>query len=342
MLAALGARDDVRLDVLAPKAATAAVTDLAGDVIDTVMAPPRSDQVSLALWTRHRAGARFAAWGADVVIGTKHLVPRTTLPTLLVVHDMLTITRAHENAWAKRLLLPREYRHSLTAATGLVAVSAATRTRLGTRDPNWAAKCVVIPNGMSPHLLDTTPRAPGTLDGRSAPFALVVGDLSPRKNLRLLTGLWRDDPPGGLTLAVVGPDSGGDRSAREELLDLERRGRVVWVRGADDAQLRWCYEQARVVLFPTFEEGFGLPLLEAMAFHAPVVASDDLALREVAAGHPAVTHLDPTDRPAWREAITAAARHERPRGSPRLPAGAITWAEHTDRLVDQARALSRR
>ena len=110
----------------------------------------------------------------------------------------------------KRLLLPRQYRSSLNDATGLVAVSAATRTRLGELDPAWSAKCSVIPNGMSPHLLDATPVAPATLADDDRPFALVVGDLSPRKNLGLLTGIWSHSPPPDLRLVVVGPDSGGD------------------------------------------------------------------------------------------------------------------------------------
>jgi glycosyltransferase involved in cell wall biosynthesis len=182
-----------------------------------------------------------------------------------------------------------------------------------------------------------TPLAPPGLEGRE--FALVVGDLSPRKNVRSLTALWRD-PPAGLVLVVVGPDSGADVVARAALVDLERTGRAVWVRGADDPRLRWCYEHARVVLFPTREEGFGLPLLEAMTFHAPVVASDEPALREVAAGAPTVTHVDADDADGWRAAIGARVSVPRRAEPPRLPPGAITWDEHTDRLLAIARRVA--
>ena len=272
----------------------------------------------------------------SVVVGCKHLVPHTHLPTVLVVHDVMTITRARENPFVKRLLLPAQYRHSLGDATRLVAVSAATRTRLGGLDARWAAKCDVVPNGMSTNLVAVTPVAPPGIDDR--PFALVVGDLSPRKNLGALTALWQD-PPGGLLLVVVGPDGGTDATVRSDLLELERTGRAVWIRGADDPVLRWCYEHARVVLFPTREEGFGLPLLEAMTFHAPVVASDELALREVAAGAPTVTHVDADDVAAWRAAITPCAASPRATETPRLPTGAITWDTHTDRLLEVVRRV---
>jgi Glycosyltransferase len=339
VLGALGRRDDIRLSVLTTTTGSATVSQLAAAALDSLIVPPRADQISLALWGRYRSGAAFARAGAEVIVGAKHLIPRTTRPTVLVVHDLLTIARARENALAKRILLPAQYRRSLTDATRLVAVSAATRARLGEIDGSWEAKCSVVPNGMSARLIDAEPEPPAAVG--SQPFALVVGDLSPRKNLALLTRLWETAPPEDLTLVVVGPDSGTDAPVRRELLALERAGRVVWIRGADDPVLRWCYEHARVVLFPTFEEGFGLPLLEAMTFHAPVVASTDLALLEVSAGDPLVTHVDPCDDGAWRTAITNALVAGRAPHPPQLPNGASTWREHTDRLISIARELAR-
>ena len=340
VLGAIGQRADVALTVLTPKSGAPAVRELAGDSLVTLITPPRSDQISLGLWDRYRAGAAFERADVEVVIGTKHLVPRTRRPTLLVVHDLLTITRARENALPKRILLPAQYRHSLTDASALVAVSAATRSRLEDMDTDWAAKCTVIPNGMSHRLLAAEAIAPSGIGDR--PFALVVGDLSPRKNVRLLTRIWRAAPPAGLTLVLVGPDSGTDTPVRSELIELERAGRVVWIRGTGDEQLRWCYEHARVVLFPTFEEGFGLPLLEATTFHAPVVAGTDAALREVGGTAAGVRYIDPHDEAGWRAAISDGAHvSERTTRAPTLPAGAITWEQHTDRLVAAARDLAR-
>ena len=331
-------RDDVRLTVVTTSPGAASVRGLVGSSLDSVIVAPRTDQLSLALWLRYRSGSWLDRAGAEVIVGTKHLIPHTRAPTLLVVHDVLTITRAHENALAKRVLLPRQYRRSLRDASHLLAVSAATRAKLDSLDPRWSAKCSVVPNGMSARLIDVEPEAPAAVAGRR--FALVVGDLSPRKNLALLMRLWRTQPPNDLTLVVVGPDSGTDTPARNELLELERTRRVVWIRGADDPVLRWCYEHAEVVLFPTHEEGFGLPLLEAMTFHAPVVASTDRALREVSAGHASVDHVD-ADDDAWRLAIVRATAGTRQLSEPALPSNAITWDQHTDRLVAIARELTR-
>jgi glycosyltransferase involved in cell wall biosynthesis len=331
VLAACGHRDDVELVVATPARNAATVADIVGDRLAATVAVPGDGPVALALWDRHRAGRAFAAAGAHAVVGCKHLVPRTRLPTVLVVHDVLTITRAAENTLAKRLLLPPQYRRSLADATRLVAVSEATRTRLHALDPAWAAKCDVVPNGMSADLVTVEPAAPAAL--AHVPFALVVGDLSPRKNLGLLTRLWTDAPPARLTLAVVGPDGGTDSAARDALLALERHGRAVWIRSADDPVLRWCYEHAGVVLFPTREEGFGLPLLEARTFHAPVVASEEPALREVAAGAPEVVFVDADDATSWRAAIERTAATPRVLRPPSLPESALTWDDHTERLL---------
>ena len=89
----------------------------------------------------------------------------------------------------------------------------------------------------------------------------------------------------GFRLVVLGhPGPHSDETTAPARASSKPRDSRCWLRGADDAALRWCYEHATVVLFPTLEEGFGFPLLEALTFGAPVIASTDPALVEVAAG----------------------------------------------------------
>lgn len=334
VVGALGRRDDVRLVVAAPAGAAATVAELAGPRLDRHLVIPRDDQLSVALWERYLSGRHFGAAGVDVVHGTKHLLPRGAGPSVLTVHDVMTITRAAESGRVKRLLLPSPFRASLRQATRLAAVSSATRTALTAIDPSWAAKTVVVPNGLSRGLLDAIAEPVARLaDTR---FALVVGDLTPRKNVGLLLRIWAEvfDRAGGLVLAVVGTEGPHADEDRAALLRLEEQGRACWVRGAPDPVLHWCYEHAQVVLFPSREEGFGLPVLEALAFDAPMIASTDPAIVEVAAGSPLVQHLAPDDASGWRDAIVTAVQTARPAvGAPHFPDSAITWDEHVDRLV---------
>ena len=338
LLGALGRRTDVRLLVAAPADAAEAVARLAGSTLEDHIAIPGSSQLAISLWERHRAGAVFKRGGAEVVHGTKHLVPRGRIPSVLTVHDLMTITRADENSLPKRLLLPREFRASLRQATRLAAVSQATAAGIAAIDAGWSAKTVVVRNGLSRGLIDATPDALPDIGGGSDEdrrFALVVGDLSPRKNVRMLLDLWPSvaaaDPD--LLLLVVGHDGPHSEGTRSQLAELESLGIARWVQGASDEQLRWCYERATVVLFPTLEEGFGLPLIEALAFHAPVIASTDPALVEVGAGAPGVRHLDAADRDAWRAAVLSAAAV--PRAAPTAPSleGYATWDDHAEGMV---------
>lgn len=342
LVAALGRRDDVRLIIAAPATAVERVHQLAAGHLHAMLTVPARGQLGIALWERYMSGPEFVKAGAEIVHGTKHLVPRTTLPTVLTVHDLMTITRAHETALAKRLFLPRQYRASLDQARGLIAASQATRDDLSDLDPSWEAKTVVAPNGLSHELLDTRPEpVPGLVDTR---FALVVGDLTPRKNVGLLLDIWEDVARAtkSFRLVVLGHPGPHSAESTRRLAALEAEGLAVWLRGADDAALRWCYEHATVVLFPTLKEGFGFPVLEALTFGAPVIASNDPALVEVAAGSALVQHLDATDPDAWLRAIASAATVPRqpPCGpDPEPPPGAVTWDENAAMVVSLYRSL---
>jgi glycosyltransferase involved in cell wall biosynthesis len=341
LVAALGRRADVRLVVAAPASAAERVRRLAGDHLHGMLAIPPLGQLGVALWERYASGPRFAKAGAQIVHGTKHLIPRTSIPTVLTVHDVMTITRPNESSFAKRLFLPRQYWTSLDGATGLVAASQATRDRLRDLNAAWDHKTVVAPNGLSRNLVETEARVvPGLVGTR---FALVVGDLAPRKNVKMLLELWpevvRVAPD--FRIVVLGHPGPHSEATTTQLGELEAAGIAVWLRGADDAALRWCYEHASVVLFPTLEEGFGFPLLEALTFHAPVIASTDPALVEVAAGSEIVVHLDATARDAWLREITRAAAVPRPpEVAPEPPPGALTWVENAEILVSIYRRLA--
>jgi glycosyltransferase involved in cell wall biosynthesis len=209
-------------------------------------------------------------------------------------------------------------------------------------EPSWDAKTVVVSNALSRHLLDVAATPVTGLGG--ARFALVVGDLAPRKNVAMLLEIWERVAAGspGLRLVVLGQAGPHSDATAARLRALEARGLACWLDAADDSHLRWCYEHATVVLFPSLEEGFGFPVLEALTFDAPVLASTDPAVVEVAAGREHVTHLDPTDTDAWLRAIVrAAAVGREPVDDPCPPPGATTWDENAAQLVEIYRGLVR-
>jgi glycosyltransferase involved in cell wall biosynthesis len=333
LLGALGARDDVELVVVVPAGEEDTVVD-APNVRDVLTLRGRGT-IGRGLDERYGIGRRLERAGVEVVHGTKHLVPRTRLPSVLTVQDLILLTWRSTFPGPKALLLPRQYRASIRDATVLVAVTEATRTRLGALEPGLLDKTVLVPNGLSVPLLEVEPEPVPATVGR--PFALVVGDLSARKNVELLLGLWEDGlgEESGLLLVVVGPAGWKSDGTRARLTALAQRGLAVWAQDAPDAQLRWCYEHASVLLMPSFEEGFGLPIIEGRAFGTPVVASDDPALVEVGGGR--VTHLDPRDRAAWRAAVVAASGRTRVASAPST-ADLPTWAACAEGTVGAYRS----
>jgi glycosyltransferase involved in cell wall biosynthesis len=330
LLRALGDRSDVEVVLVVPPGEEDAA-DLAPNVRAVLTLRGRGT-IGRGLDERYGIGRRLEAAGVDVIHGTKHLVPRTRVPTVLTVQDLILLTWTRTFPGPKAVLLPRQYRASLLDATLLVAVSAATRRRLGELDPALVDKTVLVPNGLSMRLLEVVPEPLAAVSDQ--PFALVVGDLSARKNLDLLFDLWDDVAAAtGLLLVVVGPAGWRSDRTQARLAELQARGVAVWAEDAPDEQLRWCYEHATMLLMPSLEEGFGFPIVEGLAFGVPVLASDDAALVEVGRG--LVTHLDPRDHEAWRRAIVRTA--DAPRPLPTLLSNLPTWSDCAAATIDAYR-----
>lgn len=129
------------------------------------------------------------------------------------------------------------------------------------------------------------------------PMVLVVGSHEPRKNhltvLHAIEVLWRENLQFSVTF--VGGNSWGAERFVRRLEDLRRAGRpVVSVKGMPDDDLWAAYRAASVVLFPSLNEGFGLPVAEALASGTPVVTSGFGSMAELAGQGGAVT-VDPRD-----------------------------------------------
>ena len=129
------------------------------------------------------------------------------------------------------------------------------------------------------------------------PLLLCVGSHEPRKNhLAVITAaelLWREGRR--FRLAFVGGNSWGSASFQAELEQLERRGRPITAISAISDDLLWGgYRIARATIFPSLNEGFGLPVAESLAVGTPVVTSGFGSMKEIAEGGGAVL-VDPRD-----------------------------------------------
>lgn len=199
------------------------------------------------------------------------------------------------------------------------------------------------------------PLAPAALANAPAaspalPYFLVLGTVEPRKNHAGLLRVWRERiaPLGAAAPELVVIGQPGWLSAAV-IAQLQRadpaRERVRWLPRCDDAELAAWLSGARALLFPSFVEGYGLPLVEALSLGVPVIASDLAVFREVAGDIPC--YLPPGDDAAWAAAVLAHREADSPARLAQLQRlrgyVAPDWAAHFGRVealleqVDAAR-----
>jgi glycosyltransferase involved in cell wall biosynthesis len=141
------------------------------------------------------------------------------------------------------------------------------------------------------------------------PYFVCVSTIEPRKNHITLLHLWRDMarslPPEQVPKLVLIGRRGWECEHVFAMLDRcdLLRPHVIELSALSDAQMRAWVRGACAALFPSFTEGWGMPVVEALALGVPVVCSDIAVFREATQGH--AEFLDPLDAPAWRERILA-------------------------------------
>jgi glycosyltransferase involved in cell wall biosynthesis len=226
-----------------------------------------------------------------------------------------------------RTFVPRSARR----ADRVLAVSERTRDDLVERYRVPAEKVVVTPNGVDP-IFHPNGDAPNR-----APYALFVGGIQPRKDpLTAVEALGRLD--GDLALVVAGAEKRGGDELRSAVRRLGLEQRVELAGHVGREELAGLYRGATCLVFPSRYEGFGLPVLEAMASGTPVVAAATGAVPEVA-GDAAVL-VEPGDPDALAAGIEQAlANRERLVAAGLVRARAFTWAETARRTLMTYREL---
>jgi glycosyltransferase involved in cell wall biosynthesis len=329
----------VELHVLAQPAGRHFFTTLLGDQ-ERVHVTPALPTAPRSFVERAGLGISAFALHFDVIHGTKHLLPRRCRGIrALTVHDMMLLDRPHDYPVVKRRLLRGPFLRSLRDADVLLCVSAATRDRLCAHLPTARPKAVVVPLAASSALRQVDPEPVSRLEG--VPFALVVADPSPRKNLPLVVDCWPDVAARvpGAVLALAGPRSWGVARHSAALEMLTAAGRVDAMGFLTDGELRWCYEHARVVLCPSLLEGYGLPAAEALAFGAPLITSDDPALCEVSGDR--ATHLSGRDPAAWARVVADMLVQPRSAGTGDRVRTWVDVAEETVQAIQVVEAVQR-
>jgi glycosyltransferase involved in cell wall biosynthesis len=222
---------------------------------------------------------------------------------IVLLHDMIPIDYPHYT----REGTPEVFRLKLEAmieADAIICNSAHTKKRLLSLKVQPPPHILVAPLGIEP-IKDRLGDATGEF--------LYVGTIEPRKNHRLLlelwSALWERDGEAAPHLHIIGRRGWDIEDVVRTLNTHPMMNKIVHEHSdLPDAKVIGMLSTARALLFPSFAEGYGLPLAEALAVGCPVIASDLPALREVGGSVP--DYLFPDDIAAWSDLVRAYAIHD--------------------------------
>jgi glycosyltransferase involved in cell wall biosynthesis len=226
----------------------------------------------------------------DVVHDAGYVVPPSRAPLVATVHDLLFLTYPEHYTWHSRAVLRRGLELARRHARLVICPSTATMDACRAAGID-AERLRLVPWGVDVRPVDGS-RA-GEIRrryGLGRPYVLFCGTLEPRKNLRRVLEAFRRLDRTDLDLVLAGP-----RGWKEDLADGKEGlgGRVRPLGFVPPDDLETLYAGAAAFVYPSLAEGFGLPVLEAMAHGAPVVTSAGTATEEVAGG--AALLVDPLD-----------------------------------------------
>lgn len=290
------------------------------------------------LWTHFRLSREMLQQPPDVLFVPAHVLPAYhPSRSVVTIHDLGYLYYPEAHTRQSLLYLDYSTRFSASAASGVIAISHATRQDLIRHYGINPAKIKVIYHGLDHSRFHPVTDAAQIQAVRQryqladGPYLLFVGTVQPRKNLvRLLdafAALVQDNQFADLQLVIGGKPGWLREPIMQHVQKLKLGERVKFAGYVTDEDLPVLLSGAEIFVLPSLYEGFGMPLVEAMACATPVVCSNAGSLPEVA-GEAALLHnpLD-TQAIAWnlRQLLTSNSLKEELTGRGLQHAASFTW-----------------
>ncbi|MGO9803058.1 MAG: glycosyltransferase family 4 protein [Steroidobacteraceae bacterium] len=311
-----------------------------------LLAPPggrsRRAIALVVLWGALAGAATFHRVRGHILLNTGHFGLEGRLYRLVLrhhrfrpvffVHDLIPITHPE-------YVPPGDGdRHAIRIRTALergVALIANSRATLAELTAHAAEIRVAIPAAVTAPLASGLKRAAPGARPLAGPYFVILGNIEARKNHLLLLQVWRQlvERFGSAApkLVIIGK-RGWECENVLDLLDRcdPLRGFVIEHSNCADPELQDYLHHAQALLYPSFAEGYGMPVIESLSFGVPVVVSDLPVFREVGGEVP--EYIDPLDGKRWAEVVTEFARPDSPLRAAQLERLSRfrepTWPEH--------------
>jgi glycosyltransferase involved in cell wall biosynthesis len=348
-LPALAERFDLRLWYASDSGAVARFQD---EALAAVPAALKS-RVRRSRWSRKRIDQfarlpidvpmRLLAGPADLAYSPDFTLPGShDGPGMITVHDVAfeIIPEVYPDGLLSylRTVVPKSVRRADVVAV----VSRTTRIDVVERYNIDPSRVVVIPNAADERFFNAFPLSDDRRSALGVPddFLLTVGTIEPRKNyLTLLRAQAKSFEPSGRPLVIVGRPGWHNREEMQLIAEMADRGAVVPLIDAADEDLPGLYAGATALAYVPLYEGFGLPVLEAMAAGSAVITSDIPSVKEIAAGFATTVPALDVDRLA--DALSSATRPtEDQRAAFRGAARQYSWQSSGTILTDALTSMA--
>jgi glycosyltransferase involved in cell wall biosynthesis len=306
---------------------------------------PRAREIPyLAIAADHALYARAVHQaGVDLFHGIDHnLTPLLRCPSIVTVHDLVLLVLRGPYLGPTSWIWMRAHRRAARRARAVVAVSRNTARDVERIWSIPAERIVVVPEGVSEAYRPVEDKVlreeTNARYGVSSPYFLYLGGFDPRKNLHnMLLAFKRFTlaADGGHSMVLCGESGAFEPYLRDEIAELGLEGKVVLAGYVKERDLPALYSGAAAFICVSTYEGFGLPLLEAMACGTPVVASNTSSIPEVVGDAGLlVDPLDPADIMKGMERLArdpGLAEELRAKGMRR--ASSFTWEGAAARII---------
>jgi glycosyltransferase involved in cell wall biosynthesis len=290
-----------------------------------------------AIRTRPRSGSVYLNVGHTGLdqYSLPKWISKNHLRAVYLIHDLIPLTHPQYCRPGEEEKHTRRMSNVLISAAGVIGNSQATMNDL---ESFAAEQGKAIPPSTIAWISGTGFRAGVPPKQASRPHFITVGTIEGRKNHQLLLDLWgrlvADAGEGAPILLIVGQRGWQADRVFQQLDDLgDLQDHVRELNECDDAELASWIAGARALLMPSYAEGFGLPVFEALELGTRVIAADLPVYREIAGDIP--TYLDPDDVGAWQQMVTELCRDSsRQRGqTPHVSAfRGPSWKDHFQKV----------
>jgi glycosyltransferase involved in cell wall biosynthesis len=261
-----------------------------------------------SLWRSRFVVSRLLKDKIDLYHGLSHEIPvsiqNTTIKTVVTIHDLIFLRYPQYYKAADRKIYEMKFRNACKNADKIIAISEQTKRDIIHYFGTDKAKIEVVYQSCDPSFASehTSDHLSGIREKYHLPeiFLLNVGTIEDRKNLMLVVKALAEIPE-EVKLVVIGKETPYAIKVRQYLAEHQLESRVLFLKDIPFSDLPAIYQLAKIFVYPSQFEGFGIPILEALNAGVPVIAATGSCLEE--AGGASSLYVSPNDHSALAKTV---------------------------------------